>query len=98
MNEKLINNFEEAFYGFDFQKVRQVMRLLEWTWLGESDPPTVQQMEKEVRHLFEEACKNLGEENSASTVGTGGFEVTVYNSGNVFIRFVAEESSVDWEE
>jgi len=98
MNDKLRNNFEDAFSRFDFKKVRQVMRLLEWTWAGSDEIPTEPDMEETVRHLFDEASNSLSKENSSSAWSTGGFKVEVFNSGNVNIEFVAEDSCVDWEE
>jgi len=98
MSDKLKNNFEDAFSRFDFKKVRQVMRLLEWTWLGSNEPPTVYEMGNTVRDLLNKASEELTEELSSRSFGTGGFKVKVFNSGNVYIEFIAEESYVDWEE
>lgn len=98
MNDKLRNNFEDAFSRFDFQRVRQVMRLLEWTWLGASEPPMISEMEETVRNLFNKAEEGLAKEMNSRSLKTGGFKVKVFNSGNVYIEFIVEESYVGWEE
>ena len=86
---KIRDNFSEALERFDFSKVYNVMKYLDWTWCGEKTPPYLIQMIATVKELFEIAIKDFEE-----TVWTssGGFTVRIYGKGRVEIQFVIEES------
>jgi hypothetical protein len=91
---KLRNNFEDVLMQFDFQKVHMVMNLLGWTWGGEKETPTVQDMEETVRELFDHSVKDLENGQNLAIHSTGGFEVEIHRNGNVFIRFILEEYGI----
>jgi len=78
---------ETTLDNFDFIKVHDVMKHLDWEWRGEL--PTVGILYKTARHLLEDSCsKNL------SIHGTGGF--TVYREEGRHIELVFSIST--WEE
>jgi hypothetical protein len=86
MTEIQKESLESAIRGFDFTRVRTVMKALNWTWLGEEDTPTVGDMMYTVQELAEDIAKH-----DEGYAATGGFEVEW--DGEIFIiRFVAEES------
>lgn len=91
--EKIRTNFRDALADFSFIKVYDVMHYLNWTWGGARRPPEYSEMMGVVKMLFEDALEDYrGEMISTSS---GGFEITIYNSGNVGIRFVLSRSFSD---
>jgi len=90
---KLRDNFAKALNDFNFKNVHNVMRYLDWTWHNEEQAPTQIQMIEMVEELFEHAIKNV-EDTGFSYSASGGFFVTVFESGTVLIHFVVEESEI----
>jgi hypothetical protein len=107
--KRSIDCFENAFKDFDFIKVHNVMKLLEWEWsVGSSmEVPTVLHMKKTVRQLGRSAIEKMIEHTEDEyTVSAGGFVVTVHgptSHDNFFfanICFVLAESNYHelWDE
>lgn len=79
--------------NFDFNKVHQVMRFLNWTWRGEG-VPTVEELKSTASYLLHCCSIYLSQnpnENHYSTA-TGGFEV-VYHEGRIRLLFILEHKS-----
>lgn len=70
--DKLI---EELLEEFEFNKVAQIMYQLDWTWYGEEYPPTIEEMKKCVRSLYESIRTRILE-NIHCFCATGGFNLT----------------------
>lgn len=86
MTEEQKKSLELAIRGFDFVRVRKVMKALNWTWYGIEGTPTVGDMMYIIQELATDIAKQ-GEGYAA----TGGFEVE-WDGESFIIRFVAEES------
>jgi hypothetical protein len=95
MDEKLETilkkNFDECLENFDFHKVKTVMDFLDWQWLGVGVPNKYQMIEW-VKKRFK-SCLEYLKDNNSITSGSGGFQVEIFKSGKVTIRFVL----TDWE-
>jgi len=87
---KVRDNFSEALERFDFSKVYNVMKYLDWTWCGEKTPPYLIQMIATVKELFRIAMEDFN--GSEIWVSTGGFTVNISENGKVRIQFIVEES------
>jgi hypothetical protein len=87
---KIRDNFSEALERFDFSKVYNVMKYLDWTWCGEKTPPYLIQMIATVKELFRIAMEDFN--GSERWVSTGGFTVNISEKGRVTIQFIVEES------
>jgi hypothetical protein len=55
---------------FDFEKVRALMLINNWTWMGEKESPTVERMKDTVDNLY---ITVLNSRRPNTRVGTGGF-------------------------
>ena len=86
-------NYQQALEQFDFQKVYNVMEFLQWHWYNKKSIPAITELKKQVDYLYKECLKSLKDENrDCAIVSTGGFEVTVYKAGTVYIKFIVEQS------
>ena len=91
-------NFQQALEEFDFQKIYNVMEFLKWHWYGNSTNPTIYQMKDTVNYLYKECLKSLEDENrDCVSVSTGGFEVSVYKCGTIYIKFIVVKSYFEEE-
>ena len=82
---------EKMLENFDFEKVQNVMRALDWRWRGEE--PTVKQMIDCARNLLIEA------QQKKCRIGIGGFEAHYddhYDDGNIRLSFVVA-SIEEWD-
>lgn len=87
--------FNEMISQFNFYKVREVMRFLDWKWWPNlDDVPTVTEMKNCVHTLYRSA-KNAGSKmGELVSVSSGGFTVTVDRKNNTAIlQFIIEEST-----
>jgi hypothetical protein len=55
---------------FDFEKVRALMLINNWTWMGEKESPTVERMQESVSGLYRSMCSS---DRPNTRLGTGGF-------------------------
>lgn len=91
--------FNEMIYKFNFYKVREVMRFLDWRWYTDPyDVPSVAQMKKSVYNLYRSAKNTSESHGKPITTDSGGFSVTVDQKNNTAIlRFCIEESDAGFE-
>lgn len=88
--------FEEMIYGFNFYKVREVMRFLDWKWWNSNDYPTVSTMKTAVKSMFDTCWNGSLSQGSQYAVESGGFRVTVDVTNNYSsLNFIVEQSEGD---
>lgn len=89
-------SIDDIISKFDFQKCRRVMSVLGLCWAGSDDAPTLGEMKRCVRDLFNHFPDwNLKVNQSIST---GGFILSKdYDGDGLTLRFILEEYSV-WED
>lgn len=81
MTEKEFEAIGNIMDNFDFDKVHEVMSLLNWEWVGaEKGVPTKSELRTEARRLLKMAI------NDKNRVSTGGFEVDYINDGDGFVE------------
>ena len=95
----------EVIENFDFEKVHEVMKMLNWKWDGNNPGelptiPTVEKMKEVVMDLFrsmEDQIAKSGTWFGRTSTGTvGGFRATI--DGDVYtLEFVLEEYETDLE-
>lgn len=87
-------SFNEMISQFNFYKVREVMRFLDWKWwTNPNDVPTVTEMKNAVYSLYRSAKNSSPTAGATSTVESGGFVVTVDRKNKTAIlRFCIEAS------
>lgn len=100
---------EEVIENFDFEKVHEVMKMLNWKWDGDNPGelptiPTVEKMKEVVKDLFrsmeDQIAKGVAKSGTwtdcTSTGIAGGFRATI--DGDVYtLEFVLEEYEMDLE-
>ncbi len=85
----------EAVEQFDFQKVFNYMKSVNWFWATISDDnyiPSPKMLKSEVVKLFDQIWKE-----DKTGVSTGGFHCGIENDDIIFITFTCEEVSNDVE-
>lgn len=88
MTEKEFEAIGNIMDNFDFDKVHEVMSLLNWEWAAtENGVPTKSELRSEARRLLKMAI------NDKTRVSTGGFEVDYINEGDGFVelKFVVSQ-------
>lgn len=75
---------DEVMDNFDFKKVEQTMRFLNWTWVNEVPN------EKRLRSCVRDLIKTLQDDENCGFTATGGFVVT-FEDGILNIAFILEE-------
>lgn len=87
--------FNEMISQFNFYKVREVMRFLDWKWwTNPNDVPTVTEMKVSVYQLYLSAKNSSSKKGKPVSVSSGGFTVTVDRKNHTAIlQFVIEEST-----
>lgn len=100
---------EEVIENFDFEKVHDVMKMLNWKWDGDNlgelpTTPTVEKMKEVVKDLFgsmeDQIAKGVAKSGTwsdcTSTGTAGGFRATI--DDDVYtLEFVLEEYETDLE-
>lgn len=81
------SSIEEVLDGFDFEKVQQVMRALDWKWFDSGEIPTIDRMRETVRDLYRHTLK-FGE----GSCRTGGFRLQRWKDGHCRLSFEAVSS------
>lgn len=91
--------FEQMIQDFNFYKVREVMRFLDWKWFDScGDVPTVSMMKDAVVSLYKSAVKGSISQESQYTVSSGGFSVTVdFNNNTASLSFAIEETDAGFD-
>lgn len=91
--------FNEMISQFNFYKVREVMRFLDWKWdNGTNDIPTIAMMKSAVMRLLGCAMIDSKFSSKPSTISSGGFAVTAdFANQTAVLSFVIEESDVGFE-
>lgn len=76
---------------FDFNKVRRVMKAMNWMWYDTPKPhvPTIEEMKETALFLLTYVCQEGGE------LAIGGFQAVLKLSGDLELMFVLE--SQEWE-
>lgn len=78
---------EEVMNRFDFQRVQTAMRALGWTYVGETESPTVETLRATARHLLESVAL---EKEAFVEHQFGGFRACWCPDGTVALTFVVE--------
>ena len=60
--------------NFNFDKVHKVMEFLTWSWLGDIEAPTIEELKMCAIRLLNDVC-----DDDVETCSTGGFKATRYN-------------------
>lgn len=89
--EKIEKMVDEVMDGFDFVKVHNVIKFLDWKWDlgGWMDVPSIYLLAATARSLLTTAAAHLGEEYFC--VGTGGFTASVECETELMLRFHVAE-------
>lgn len=83
--------YDSIFLYFNFYKVREVMRFLDWKWFGSEDYPTVKEMQNVVKGLITDSYFSSKKSRNPHTTGTGGFYVCVdYKENTCKLDFIVE--------
>lgn len=75
IEEKDSEMLDELIENFEWDKVRRIMEELDWTWWGNENSPTIEEMKECVRNLYS-SIENRIEKNEYCFCATGGFKLT----------------------
>ena len=94
---ELRDAIDQVMDWFDFDRVAQVMKILEWKWTG-IGVPSNPELRSAARSLMTTAAKEMMDENlSQYTTATGGFSTTIYydpvHGYEVDLKFILAEWS-----
>jgi len=99
---ELKDTFSRMVNFFDFEKVREAMREMNWTWTNDTDPPSIDDMKGMCWRLFNASLYNCLFHKARSTSSSGGFQVEISKKGNIALRFLIDDISdsdlADYEE
>ena len=94
--QKLNEAFEEALATFDFTKVEQIMKVLDWEWaFTKKGVPSIYEMITTCQELYNSVVEDLTahQEETFAMASTGGFAIYVYTSDpRVEVMFILEEA------
>ena len=94
---------EEVMEDFDFEKVHDVMKQLDWRWGtpdGILEVPSIYQLMKTSERLLRDVADKYFETEGSHFISTGGFEAALYvdaDSKYLKLSFVLEESESEEE-
>lgn len=57
MTKTYAEQIENIMLNFKWQRVAKVMKALNWTWVNNKQPPTIEEMQKHARGLLFDVCK-----------------------------------------
>lgn len=80
---------EELLEEFDFDKVVRIMKLLDWTWYGEPNSPTIDAMKDCIKGLYESIKQNILK-NVYCYSATGGFNLSFNPDEDQELKLVFE--------
>ena len=94
MEKYLRSVFEEVLNTFDFEKSEMIMNFLGWKWYGNDYTPSVNEIRKCVKELFEQCLNSFIENDVLDAVSwsSGGYEVRISSRLDVSIKFIAVQS------
>jgi hypothetical protein len=94
MTKDLVEEFEGIIKEFDFNKVHEVMRFLNWHWAsGGLHIPEIEEMKSFCFDLFDDALREYLEFKKAVTVSCGGFDITILDDETIYLAFVVASGS-----
>ena len=83
------DRIDEIMDNFDFAKVEQAMKAVNWTWASTDGVPEQYELRREARRLLKDvASKNVRESDMRYAVATGGFKATKYFDGELQLDFI----------
>ena len=98
----------EVLENFNFDKVKQTMECLDWTWHGSKGCPTIEELKECAENLLIGAVSGIEREDGirpdvAYHCGTGGCEATAilgedYKVGYIGLKFVVSDWDVNKED
>lgn len=93
------DKIDEVIDNFNFETVRQVMKMLEWTYGFSEECPSTNELVTTARKLLSDAAERC-ENDSDFFAETGGFRATAYRSKDgslkLHLGFIVEESETDF--
>ena len=95
---KVKSKIEECIRCFDFIKVHNVMKFLNWEWSSLNDVPSIGDLVIHSQKHLEEALQKLDfdKEHDEYTIGSGGLKVTAYWIDNE-VDFELEFILAEWD-
>ena len=94
--------YNDVIQSIDFERIRQVMQFLDWKYYGHDNIPTIEQLKRTCKELFDQACAEMIQQDTDfMTVSSGGFWVTVskYEKGYCCkILFAIEDGMTSTDE
>ena len=102
MTRKKYDMVNEVLAHFDFDKVKQTMDALDWTWRGSKETPTIQELKEEAERLLNNAIdqvlstKNEERHEVGWIAATGGFKAMAWKTkkgklAKVQLEFIVSE-------
>ena len=73
---------EDIMEHYDFNRVQKTMKLLDWTWMNASEPPSLDELRVKAHGLLDEAYKLSTKYKDGSYSECGGFRATADFSYN----------------
>ena len=83
---------EKVLKEFDFTRVHEAMKALNWEYRNEGVPDT-ETLRQTARELLEDAIELRDKDNMKAQSSTGGFTAKCSKKGRLTLRFVLEEYS-----
>ena len=98
MDINLTEKFEQVLDEFDFIKIYNIMKFLEWKWHDADENPGVNEMIRNCKRLFQNCLDMYIRDGERGFSGSGGFEIEI-NNNHIDLRFVIESAEYDpeWE-
>lgn len=90
-----IEKFEEILNEFDFNKVKQVMDYLEWTWYDTDGVPNIKEMKNSCWRLFEHVLSRYLNSKSKCIISSGGFKITLFKE-YILLEFIVAELDTEY--
>jgi len=92
MNDKIKttqDRIDEIMDNFNFNKVEQTMKALNWQWSSIDGVPEEHELRKLARRLLKDiSTKNVSQSDFRYTLATGGFKAIKYYDGGLELEFV----------
>jgi hypothetical protein len=92
MNDKLKttqDRIDEIMDNFNFNKVEETMKALNWQWSSTNGVPEQHELRKQARRLLKDvSTKNVSESDFRYYISTGGFKATKYFDGDLALEFI----------
>lgn len=81
--DSLYTQMDRIMERFDFTRVRKTMQALNWTWRGDANSPSVNEIRNTAEDVMRMAVSGYTEGDPFHSVGTGGFTALIlrYDAG-----------------